>query len=114
MLNNILGLFYDKEGNRSSKLTIYMDEKIRTGRVELEFSQKEFAEKIYIRQFILSDIGNGKFEQNASKIGILPVYLKKPLTYFFPQPFMTKQYRKIRMNSALICKCILKKSMGMN
>ena len=70
-------------GTRPNNFTIYMGEQIRKARLESGLSQEELAEKIYMRRPTLSDIENGKSEANASTLGLLSFYLKKPLTYFF-------------------------------
>jgi len=73
-------------GTRPNSFTIYMGEQIRKARLETGLSQEELAEKVYLRRPTLSDIENGKSEPNASTLGLLTFYLKKPLTYFFPPP----------------------------
>ena len=83
VLDKILSLFPDEKGTRPNKFTIYMGEKIRTARLEAGFSQEELADKIYLRRPTLSNIENGKSEPNASTLGLLTYYLKKPLNYFF-------------------------------
>jgi len=47
-------------------------------------SQEELAEKIYMRRPTLSDIENGKVEVDASTLGFLTFFLKKPISYFYP------------------------------
>jgi len=71
-------------GNRPNKFTLYMGEQIRKARLEAGLSQEELAEKIYMRRPTLTNIENGKSEPNASSLGLITFYLKKPLSYFYP------------------------------
>jgi len=61
-----------------------MGEQIRKARLEAGLSQEELAEKIYMRRPTLTNIENGKSEPNASSLGLITFYLKKPLSYFYP------------------------------
>lgn len=85
-MDKIRDLFSEANKSRPNKFTIYMGEQIRTARLESGFSQEELAENIFMRRPTLSDIENGKSEPNASTLGLLTFYLKKPLTYFYPPP----------------------------
>ncbi|MFW5700535.1 MAG: helix-turn-helix domain-containing protein [Cyclobacteriaceae bacterium] len=81
-------------GTRPNRFTIYMGEQIRKARLEAGLSQEELAEKIYMRRPTLSDIENGKSEANASTLGLLSFYLKKPLTYFYLPPLYEETVKK--------------------
>jgi transcriptional regulator with XRE-family HTH domain len=80
--------------SRPNSFTVYMGEQIRKARLAAGFSQKELAEKIYMRRPTLSDIENGKSEANASSLSSLSYFLKKPLTYFFPPPLYEETVKK--------------------
>ena len=66
-----------------------MGELIRKAREEVGISQSELAEKTYRRQASISDLENGKMEANATTLLLLSVVLKKPLTYFFPEGWIS-------------------------
>ena len=94
VFEKIFELFPEDKTTRPNKFTIYMGEQIRNARLEAGLSQEELAEKIYMRRPTLSDIENGKSEANASTLGLLTFYLKKPLTYFFPPPLYEETVKK--------------------
>jgi transcriptional regulator with XRE-family HTH domain len=93
-LDKLFGRSSENEENWNKRFAIYMGEKIRNARMEAGLSQEELAEKIYIRRPSLSNIENGKSEANASTLGLLSFYLKKPLTYFFPPPLYEETVKK--------------------
>ena len=83
VIDQIVDLFKEY-GTRPNKFTLYMGEQIRNARLEAGLSQEDLAEKIYMRRPTLTDIENGKSEPNASSLGLITFYLKKPLSYFYP------------------------------
>ncbi|MDY6872820.1 MAG: helix-turn-helix transcriptional regulator [Chloroflexota bacterium] len=83
VFDKIADLFKDY-GTRPNKFTLHMGEQIRKARLEAGLSQEELAEKIYMRRPTLTDIENGKSEPNASSLGLITFFLKKPLSYFYP------------------------------
>ncbi len=94
MFEKLFGHSPEDKGARPNRFTNYMGEQIRNARLEAGFSQEELAEKIYMRRPTLSDIENGKSEANASILGLLTYYLKKPLSYFFPPPLYEDTVKK--------------------
>ncbi len=72
-----------------NKFTKAMGELIRRAREEIGISQAELAEKIYRRQAAISDIENGRMEVNATTLILLSVILQKPMTYFFPEGWIS-------------------------
>jgi transcriptional regulator with XRE-family HTH domain len=85
-INEILDLFPNGRRTRPNKFTMYIGEQIRIAREEAGYSQEKLAKKLYLRRPTLSDIENGKVDVDASTLGLLSYYLKKPFTYFFPKP----------------------------
>jgi transcriptional regulator with XRE-family HTH domain len=94
VLDILFGHSPDDKEDQSNRFTIYMGKQIRNARLEAGFSQEELAEKIYMRRPTLSYIENGKSEANASSLGLLSFYLKKPLSYFFPPPLYEETVKK--------------------
>ena len=66
-----------------------MGELIRRAREEAGISQTELSEKIYRRQAAISDIENGRMEVNVTTLMLLSFILQKPLTYFFPEGWIS-------------------------
>jgi transcriptional regulator with XRE-family HTH domain len=74
-------------GDMPNHFTRAMGELIRKAREESGYSQRDLAQKIFRRQAALSDMENGKMEPNASTLTLLSHYLKKPISYFFPDRY---------------------------
>lgn len=72
-----------------NKFTKAMGELIRKAREEAGISQSELAEKTCRRQASISDLENGKMEANVTTLVLLSVVLNKPLTYFFPEGWIS-------------------------
>jgi len=85
VFKTLANLLPEPEGDRPNKFTIYMGKAIRAAREEADLSQEKLAEMIYRRQATLSDMENGKVEPNAQDLWLLSAYLKKPLSYFYPE-----------------------------
>lgn len=84
MLKKFLDLFPEQEDPKPNKFTLYMGNAIKQAREEAEISQEELAEMIYRRRATLSDIETGKADVDAGTLWLLSAYLKKPLSYFYP------------------------------
>jgi transcriptional regulator with XRE-family HTH domain len=85
MFDKLLELLPEQEEPKPNKFTIYMGKVIREAREEAGISQEELAQKVYKRRATLSDIENGKVEVDSGTLGLLGYYLKKPLSYFYPE-----------------------------
>ena len=72
---------------RPNKFTMGMGNLIRSAREEAGLSQRDLAEVIYRRQAALSAMENGKMEPDATTLLLLSYHLKKPIGYFYPDPF---------------------------
>lgn len=71
-----------------NQLTIGMGQQIRKARKDAKMSQETLANKANRRRASISDIENGKMELNASTLLLLAYHLEKPLSYFFPEPYL--------------------------
>jgi transcriptional regulator with XRE-family HTH domain len=80
-------LFSAKE-ERPNKFTRAMGQLIKDARDERGLSQTELSELVYRRQAAISEMENGKMEVDASTLMPLAAALEKPLTYFFPRPWV--------------------------
>jgi transcriptional regulator with XRE-family HTH domain len=85
MFDKLMELLPEQEEPKPNKFTIYMGKVIREAREEAGISQEKLAERIYKRRATLSDIENGKVEVDAGTLALLGYYLKKPLSYFYPE-----------------------------
>ena len=85
MLDKIFDLLPEQEEDKPNKFTVYMGNAIKKAREEEGFSQEELAEKIYRRRATLSDIETGKADVDAGTLWLLSAYLKRPLSYFYPE-----------------------------
>jgi transcriptional regulator with XRE-family HTH domain len=72
-----------------NKFTRAMGDLIRKAREESRISQAELAEKIYRRQAAISDIERGRMEVSATTLMQLSFILNKPISYFFPQGWIS-------------------------
>ncbi len=93
-INKILDLFPQGRKTRPNKFTLYIGKQIKEAREEAGLSQEKLAKKLYLRRPTLSDIENGKVEVDASTLGLLSYYLRKPFTYFFPKPIYEELVQK--------------------
>jgi transcriptional regulator with XRE-family HTH domain len=80
-------LFSAKE-ERPNKFTRAMGQLIKDARDERDLSQTELSELVYRRQAAISEMETGKMEADASTLMLLAAALEKPLTYFFPRPWV--------------------------
>ncbi len=78
-----------------NKFTIAMGELIKEACNQAEFSLKELAELINLKQTTVSDIEYGKIEVNSGVLVVIAATLDKPLTYFFPSII----YREFKVES---------------
>ncbi len=85
VLDTLLNLLPEQNEPKPNKFTIYMGEAIKKAREEAGISQEKLAKEIYLRRATLSDIENGKVEVNSGTLALLGYYLKKPLSYFYPE-----------------------------
>ncbi len=85
MFEKFRELFREQEEPKPNKFTLYMGEAIKQAREEAGMSQEELAQKIYRRRATLSDIETGKADVDAGILWLLSAYLKKPLSYFYPE-----------------------------
>ena len=84
MFEKLRDLFREQEEPKPNKFTLYMGDAIKQAREEAGMSQEELAEMIYRRRATLSDIETGKADVDAGTLWLLSAYLKKPLSYFYP------------------------------
>lgn len=64
-----------------------LGQRIRAARMQRDFSQKQLAKRISRRQAAISDMERGRMEPDATTLVMLAEVLKKPVTYFFPEPW---------------------------
>jgi transcriptional regulator with XRE-family HTH domain len=72
-----------------NKFTEAFGERIRRAREQAGMSQAELANAIYRRQASISDMENGKMDANITTLLMLSFVLKKPLSYFFPEGWIS-------------------------
>ena len=82
-------LFRTDRQQLPNKFTKAFGDLIRRAREGAGMSQAELADAIYRRQASISDMENGKMEANATTIMMLSFVLKKPLSYFFPEGWIS-------------------------
>ncbi len=80
-------LLPDRE-KRPNKFTRAMGKLIKDAREERDMSQTELSEHVYRRQAAISEMENGKMEVDAFTLMLMAAALEKPLTYFFPRPWV--------------------------
>lgn len=85
MFEKILEWLPEQEESKPNKFTLYMGSAIKKAREEAGISQEELAKKIYRRRATLSDIETGKADVDAVTLWLFSAYLKKPLSYFYPE-----------------------------
>ena len=94
VLEKLLNLLPEEKDPLPNKISIYIGEQIRKARDEAGISQETLARKAYLRRPTLSDIENGKSQINASTLGLISYYLRKPLSYFYPPPLYEELVKK--------------------
>jgi transcriptional regulator with XRE-family HTH domain len=76
------------QDKRPNKFTRAMGKLIKEAREERGMSQTELSEQVFRRQAAISEMENGKMEPDAITLMRLAAALEKPLTYFFPRPWV--------------------------
>lgn len=71
-----------------NKFTHALGQLIRDAREAREMSQTELGNLVYRRQAAISQMENGQMEPPASTVMLLAAALEKPITYFFPRPWV--------------------------
>ena len=87
MAKNILDLLYDENRNLPNQFTEALGKLIREARIEAKMSQKELAEKAYLRQSSVSRIELGTRAVSTEDLLYLSDALEKPVSYFFPKKY---------------------------
>ena len=87
MVYDLLTKLGQQRGHMPNKFTIGIGKLIRQAREENGLSQAELSKQIYRRQASVSDMENGKMQPDAETLLYLAGVLKKPVSYFFPDPY---------------------------
>ena len=86
-MSNIFDLLYDETRNLPNKFTRFLGKLIRDARIEIKMSQKDLAEKAYLKQSSISRIEDGTRAVSTEDLLYLSIALEKPISYFFPKKF---------------------------
>lgn len=88
VFEKIRDLFPTGQGTVPNKFTIGMGELIKQARLDANLTQAELAKQIYVRQATLSRFESGMLELKVQDLLMLSYHLEKPITYFFPYPYL--------------------------